>query len=97
MRIDVEASKDTESAVIFGQQLYEVVSRIDADLNEILREHKVEDKVRVKDMHGLTFEWAGWVRNLDFCATMNSLSCKMKSTALRNIEAVHEASVNALT
>lgn len=69
MRIDVEASEDTESAVRFGQQLYEVVSRIDADLNEILREHKVEDKVRVKGMHGLTFEWAGWVRNLGFCAT----------------------------
>jgi hypothetical protein len=68
MRIDVEASKDTVSAVRFGQQLYEVVSRIDADLEEIL-EHNVEDKVRVKDKHGLTFEWAGWVRNLGFCAT----------------------------
>lgn len=61
-----EASKDTVSAVRFGQQLYEVVSRIDADLEEILREHN--DKVRVKDMPGLTFE-CGWVRNLGFFAT----------------------------
>ena len=36
------------------QQLYEVVRRIDADLDEILREHNDENNVRVKDMDSLS-------------------------------------------